>query len=56
VTAMVDESIRSLPRIWTERFHADVRGDIRWENGLLLKEGGIVVLMVFLILVLRALA
>jgi hypothetical protein len=53
---MVDESIRSLPGIWTERFDADVRGDIRWEEGLLLKECGIVVLIVFLLLVLRALA
>lgn len=53
---MVDESIRTLPRIWTERFDADIRRDMRWEEGLLLKEGGIVVLIVFLVLVRHALA
>jgi hypothetical protein len=53
---MVDESIRSLPAIWTQRFDADVRDDQRWEDGLLLKEAGIVVLIVFLILVRRAMA
>jgi hypothetical protein len=53
---MVDESIRTLPRIWTERFDADIRRDKHWEDGLLLKEGVIVVLIVILALVRRALA
>ena len=56
LTAKVDESIRTLPRIWTERFDADIGRDKRWEDGLLLKEGGIVVLIVFLVLVRHALA